>query len=65
MVNSRRATSSLAPAPKHTTLELSYDDYVAQVVAYLAPEHAALYESPDAWTAMQLRVMEFLEGVSP
>ena len=34
---------------------------VCQVLAYLAAEDQAMYDSPDAWDAMQLRVVEGLE----
>jgi len=43
-------------------MEVSYDQYSSHVVAYLLPEHAALYDSRAAWEAMQLRVVEFLEA---
>ena len=43
-------------------MELTYDQYASQVVAYLMPEHAALYESKTDWEAMQLRIVEFLEA---
>ncbi len=40
--------------------KLTYDQYVALVVAYLEPEHAELYGSRDAWELMQLDVIERL-----
>lgn len=39
---------------------LTYDQYVAQVVAYLAPEHAESYSSREAWNAMKAQVVETL-----
>lgn len=42
--------------------DLSYDQYVSLVVAYLEPEHAEQYGSRDAWDAMQLEVIERLEA---
>ena len=41
--------------------DLTYDQYKALVVAYLDPTHADVYESRDAWDAMQLGVIERLE----
>ena len=43
------------------TLALSYDEYVGQVVAYLHPDDAAAFNSPEAWEAMQLQVVARLE----
>jgi predicted nucleotidyltransferase component of viral defense system len=45
------------------TMEVTYDQFVAQVVAYLMPEHAPLYESKETWESMQLRVVDFLEAI--
>jgi predicted nucleotidyltransferase component of viral defense system len=41
--------------------ELTYDQYASLVIAYLDPEHAALYASRENWDAMQLDVIERLE----
>ena len=43
-------------------MSVSFDDYASQVVAYLEPEQAALYDSKDAWDAMQDAVVATLEG---
>ena len=43
--------------------QMTYDQYVALVVAYLAPEHAEIYSSREAWESMQLHVIERLEAV--
>ena len=43
------------------TAALTYDQYLALVVAYLEPAHAELYASRDTWDAMQLEVIERLE----
>ena len=43
-------------------LEVSFDDFQGQVVAYLHPEHAASYASRDAWNALQEQVVDALEG---
>ena len=42
-------------------MSISYDHYIAQVVAYLDPDHASVYESKDAWGAMQDAVVARLE----
>lgn len=42
-------------------MSLSYDDFKGQVLAYLGAEDQAMYDSPDAWDAMQLSVVEGLE----
>lgn len=42
-------------------LALGYDDFVAQVVAYLDPEQAAPYQDAAAWEGLQLDVVAFLE----
>jgi predicted nucleotidyltransferase component of viral defense system len=42
-------------------LEITYDQYTAQVVAYLDPEQRVLYESQSAWNTMQDAVVEALD----
>jgi predicted nucleotidyltransferase component of viral defense system len=43
--------------------DLTYDQYVSLVVAYLDPPHAEIYSSRDVWEAMQLGVIERLEAL--
>lgn len=43
--------------------DLTYDQYVSLVVAYLDPQQVELYSSRDAWDAMQLGVIERLEAL--
>lgn len=43
--------------------ELTYDQYVALVIAFLDPEQAELYASRDAWESMQLDVIARLEAL--
>lgn len=43
-------------------ISVSFDDYASQVVAYLEPEQAALYDSKEAWETMQDAVVARLEG---
>jgi hypothetical protein len=42
--------------------ELTYDQYVALVIAYLDPDQAEIYGSRDAWESMQLDVVARLEA---
>ena len=42
-------------------MTLTYAEYKAQVVAYLHPDHAEPLGSSEAWEAMQLQVVEFLD----
>ncbi|HEY5921580.1 MAG TPA: nucleotidyl transferase AbiEii/AbiGii toxin family protein [Kofleriaceae bacterium] len=42
-------------------MELTYDQYVSLVVAYLDPDHAPLYSSQETWATMQLSVVENIE----
>jgi predicted nucleotidyltransferase component of viral defense system len=42
---------------------LTYDEYVALVVAFLDPEHADLYSSKESWETMQLDVISRLESL--
>ena len=43
--------------------DLTYDQYVALVVAYLDPEQAEIYSSRETWEAMQLDVIERLQAL--
>jgi hypothetical protein len=42
-------------------MDVSFDDYRGQVVAYLHPDHAGMYGSRAAWDALQARVIDALE----
>jgi hypothetical protein len=53
-------TATLETA-KHNALTLTFDHFKGQVLTYLQPEDQALYDSPDAWDAIQLRVLDMLE----
>lgn len=50
----------IAAAIEHA-LEITYDQYAAQVVAFLDPVQRELFESRDAWNAMQNAVVSVLE----
>lgn len=42
-------------------MEISYAEFKAQVVSYLHPDHISVYDSPGAWEALQLQVVDLLE----
>jgi hypothetical protein len=45
-------------------MDVSFDDYRGQVVAYLHPDHAGMYGSRPAWDALQASVIDALEKAS-
>lgn len=57
------------PAPDRTELKaaldramtLSYSDYKSQVVSYLQPDHREGLGTTEAWDAIQLKVVEYLD----
>ncbi|MEI7900522.1 MAG: nucleotidyl transferase AbiEii/AbiGii toxin family protein [bacterium] len=50
-------------AARQHALDLSFDDFKGQVLAYLQPEDQAGYDSPQVWESMQLTVLAMLEAV--
>ena len=42
-------------------LDITYDEYAGQVVAYLEPDHQALHESVETWEQMQMDLIGALE----
>jgi hypothetical protein len=56
-----RLTPDLMEAARLRALDLSFDDFKGQVLAYLDPGDRAAYDSPETWEAMQLGVIEMLE----
>jgi hypothetical protein len=51
---------ALRPALERA-MTLGYADYKAQVISYLQPEQAEAHGTPEAWDAMQLQVVEYLD----
>jgi predicted nucleotidyltransferase component of viral defense system len=51
---------SSIPVAIERALEISFDDYTAQVVAYLDPAQAELFEARSAWDSMQEAVVSRL-----
>jgi predicted nucleotidyltransferase component of viral defense system len=45
-------------------MSISYDDFTAQVVAYLDPEHAELYEGREVFHLLQATVVDRLERLA-
>jgi hypothetical protein len=56
-----RAERDTLPRAIERAMDVSFDDYRGQVVAYLHPDHAPMYASREAWNALQNRVVEMLE----
>jgi hypothetical protein len=46
-------------------MEVSYDEYKAQVVSYLKPDQIEALGSREAWDALQVQVVDFLEKALP
>lgn len=44
-------------------MDLSFDEYASQVVAFLEPSHAEIYAGSEAWGAMQEDVVARLEAL--
>lgn len=57
-----KVSTARRSAAMEKALEITYDQYAAQVVAYLDPTLRELYESRDAWDAMQTGVVTALEA---
>ena len=56
-----RADRATLPQAIERALDVSFDDYRGQVVAYLHPDHAEQYGSRDAWNALQMQLVSALE----
>lgn len=49
-------------AAKRHALDLSFDDFKGQVLAYLQPDDQSDYDSAESWESMQLSVLGMLEA---
>jgi Nucleotidyl transferase AbiEii toxin, Type IV TA system len=56
-----RSTRAQIPKAIERCMEVSYDDYKAQVVSYLKPDQIEALGSREAWDTLQSQVVEFLE----
>ncbi len=52
---------ALLKSAQRNVMNLSYDDFKGQVLAYLEPGDQATYDSPETWEAIQLSLLELLE----
>ena len=59
-----KATRAQLPQALERALGVSHDDYRAQVVAFLEPEHQLSLGSRAQWDDMQAGVVDFLEAAS-
>jgi hypothetical protein len=55
---------SVLPQAIERAMDVSYDDFRGQVVAYLDPDHAEHYGSHAAWDALQSQVVGMLEAAA-
>lgn len=53
----------LLPTALENAIGISYDEYVSKVIAYLEPEHAAIYEERAQWNLMQETVVGHIEAL--
>jgi hypothetical protein len=51
------------PSAIENAMAISFDEYAAQVVAFLDPDQQVLYEERSAWDAMQNEVIQRLEAL--
>ena len=55
------AAQEVLPRALDRAMDVSFDEYQGQVVAYLHPDQAAMYASREAWNLLQEQVVETLE----
>ena len=60
-VEALRSIRSQIPRAIERCMEVSYDDFKAQVASYLKPDQIEALGSREAWNALQSQVLEFLE----
>jgi hypothetical protein len=58
------AQKAWLPKAIEHAMSVSYDEYVAKVVAYLEPSQAELFAARDTWNAMQSSVVATLESLA-
>ena len=46
-------------------MDVSYDEFKAQVASYLKPEHLDEYGTRQAWEALHAQVVDALEKAAP
>jgi len=60
-VDALSSERTILPKAIERAMDVSFDDYQGQVVAYLDPAHAPAYSSRQAWDALQTSVVDSLE----
>lgn len=58
-----RKVSSELPKAIENAMEIRYDDFAGQVLAYLDPEYQQHYKDKKTWAALQDEVVDALEGL--
>jgi len=59
-----RKVASELPKAIENAMEVGYDDFAGQVLAYLEPEYQQHYKDKKAWAALQDEVVGALEGLA-
>jgi hypothetical protein len=60
-----RAERAILPRAIQLAMDVSFDQYRGQVVAYLHPDHVDQYGSKEAWNLLQMQVVSALEKAGP
>ena len=64
-IDALRPTRAQIPKAIERAMDVSYDQFKAQVASYLKPEHLDEYGTRKAWEAMQAQVVDALEKAAP
>ena len=64
-IDALRPIRAQIPKAIERAMDVSYDEFKAQVVSYLKPEHLDEYGTRQAWEALQAQVVDALEKAAP
>ncbi len=64
-IDALRPMRAQIPKAIERAMDVSYDEFKAQVASYLKPEHLDEYGTRQAWEAMQAQVVDALEKAAP
>ena len=64
-IDALRPMRAQIPKAIERAMDVSYDEFKAQVVSYLKPEHLDEYGTRQAWEALQAQVVDALEKAAP
>jgi hypothetical protein len=64
-IDALRPMRAQIPKAIERAMDVSYDQFKAQVASYLKPEHLDEYGTRQAWEAMQAQVVDALEKAAP